>query len=220
MRSCACPASFRLHDDDDMMTHGISTIPLSMRGPIRVAVRAVRSLALLVLLLSPVSVSAQTLALDNLVVDNQEGRILVRFAIGVEGESELAQLLTSGEMLGLRVSADLSRKRSVWFDKSVADREVLYLLRWDGLKNVFAVLDAGGAPLAEGTDFSALLAGIFGRMNMDLGAWSRLKRDNEYRLALQLRLGRVDVPMWLKRVLFFWNWDAAPSAHYQLEFTY
>ena len=220
MRSCACPASFRLHDDGGMMTHGIPTIPFPTRGPTRVVVRAVRSLALLVLLLSPVSVSAQTLALDNLVVDNQEGRILVRFAIGVEGESELAQLLTSGEMLGLRVSADLLRKRSVWFDKSVADREVLYLLRWDGLKNVFAVLDAGGVPLAEGTDFSALLAGIFGRMNMDLGAWSRLKRDNEYRLALQLRLGRVDVPMWLKRVLFFWNWDAAPSAHYQLEFTY
>lgn len=181
---------------------------------------ALLGLALAMVLFCPARGHAQGLVLANLVVDNQAGAILVRFGVEVEGTSELADLLRDGESLGLRCSATLLHKRSMWLDKTVSSAGLDLSLRHDPLSKQFVAeaLD-GGTPLTH-TDLTALLGKAWSEISLNLGSWKDLNRGKEYSLLLEINLNRLDVPVWLKRSLFFWNWSAAPTTRYQLDFTY
>ena len=164
--------------------------------------------------------SAQELVLSNLVVDNQAGEILVRFGVEVEGSDRIARILKEGESLGLSCSVSLLRERSLWFDQTVYSADLDLFLHYDPLSRQFtAELPGGQSPMAH-PDLAVLLSKAWSEITLDLGPWKDLSRGKGYRLMLEISLNRLDVPVWLKRALFFWDWEAAPTMHYQLEFTY
>ncbi|MEG6549015.1 DUF4390 domain-containing protein [Desulfocurvibacter africanus] len=163
---------------------------------------------------------AQELVLSNLVVDNQAGEILVRFGVEVEGSDRVAGILKEGESLGLSCSVSLLRERSLWIDQTVYSADLDLFLRYDPLSKQFtAELPGSESPMAH-ADLAVLLSKAWSEITLDLGPWKDLSRGKDYRLMLEISLNRLDVPIWLKKPLFFWDWEAAPTTHYQLEFTY
>lgn len=198
------------------------TLTFSPRGRPRPAAghALVLGLALALTLCCSARSHAQGLVLANLVVDNQEGAILIRFGVEVEGTSQIAELLRDGESLELHCSATLLRERSLWLDKTVSSTALELSLRHDPLSMLFVAETPGGGPPMTHPDLTALLGKAWAEISLNLGDWKDLSRGREYSLLLEIKLNRLDVPVWLKRSLFFWDWEATPATRYQLDFTY
>lgn len=196
------------------------TFKFPSRGSGRALFRPILVLAVALVLACPARSLAQELVLSNLVVDNQAGEILVRFGVEVEGSDRIADILKEGESLGLSCSVALLRQRSLWFDQTVYSADLELFLRYDPLGKQF-VAELPGSDVARAhADLAVLLSKAWSEIVLGLGPWKDLSRGKEYSLMLEIRLNRLDVPVWLKKSLFFWDWEAAPTTHYQLEFTY
>jgi len=171
-----------------------------------------------VLLLAATPCRAQELLLNNLVLNNFEGKIWVRFGVEPTGIEPIRQALLAGEQLALVCKARLSLKRDyVW------NHEVSHA-RWESrlrrLKGGEYAIDVPGQGAVADKELHALFRKAWGEILIDLGSWDRLERGQNYSLTLELTLTRPDVSPWLKKGLFFWPFDAATPVSYQLDFTY
>jgi len=163
---------------------------------------------------------AQGIGLSNLVVDNQEGRVKVRFGVDLKAVDAVREALEKGESLALECKAKLTRKMEYSWNTEVARTEMLSsVILHDG--GPFEVILPGGRQEHyRGRDLSLVMKEAWGSMSMDLGGWDKLARGNTYSLTLEIRLVRQDISSWLKGALFFWNFDAVAPVRYQLDFSY
>jgi hypothetical protein len=164
--------------------------------------------------------SAQSLVLSNLVVDNQAGSLMARFGVSVDGVAELTESLQSGVTLALTCKAELSKKSGLFGGTPIGKAEMTSRLKYDSLTKEYALLLPGREAPLKNAGLNDLLRAGWGELTLDMGPWHKLERNREYTLALDIRLHQTDIPNWFKRTLFFWAWDVAPSATYQLHFTY
>lgn len=161
---------------------------------------------------------AQELLLSNLVLNNFEGKIRVRFGVEPTGLEAIRQSLLAGERLQLVCKAKLAVKRDYVWNKEVTraewQSEVRRLKGGDFMANV-----PGQGPVAD-KELPALFRKAWGEILIDLGPWDRLDRGQTYVLTLELSLLRLDISPWLRKGLFFWPFDPASPVSYQLDFTY
>ena len=161
---------------------------------------------------------AQELLLNNLVLNNFEGKIWVRFGVEPTGIEPIRQALLAGEQLSLVCRARLFLKRDYVWNQNVSAAV------WEGelrrIKTGEYVASLPGQGSAADKDLGSLFRKHLGEILIDLGPWDRLERGVTYVLSLELSLTRPDVSPWLKNGLFFWSFDAARSVSYQLDFTY
>jgi hypothetical protein len=213
----------RLHISTRRGSPGYRVQPACAPPPGRAALLApvLAALALLLaLVLAAQAAPAQSLVLDNLVLSNQAGTIAVRFGLEVDNVEPLRRALKDGGVLGLRCRARLSKHQSYLPDSLVAKAGIMRTLSWDGLTREYVIGQPGQVELLRNGNLASLVGAGWREIAMDLGPWSLLERGASYRLDLSVDLDRADVPLWLRRVLFFWSWDVVPEAKYQLEFTY
>lgn len=164
--------------------------------------------------------AAGGLELGNLILDNLAGNITVRFGVRVDQLEELEQVLAEGSTVGLVCEGGVSRRKSMWPDKTLAEEEWVSTLRRDVLAQDY-VLDLPGAEKAlRSKDLAALLKDGWGRLSMVIGPWAALSPGGEYSLDLSITLTRRDVPVWLRYVVFFKSWDVYQPVSYQLDFRY
>ncbi|WP_243439113.1 DUF4390 domain-containing protein [Fundidesulfovibrio soli] len=168
----------------------------------------------------PGTAHAQRITLTNLVVDNQEGRVKVRFGLGIKAEEAVHEALTRGEVLALECKAVLGRKRDYVWNKDVARAEMSseLVLHEGGPYQI--VLPSKRQEHYRGRDVALLMKEAWGTLSMDLGEWSQMERGFTYSLSLEIRLVRREVPEWVKNTVFFWNFDLVPPVKYQLDFSY
>jgi len=189
---------------------------ISGRAPRRFAV--LLALVVMATALGVQAVQAQELLLSNLVLNNFEGRIRVRFGVEPTGLDRIRQSLEAGERLALRCRARLSSKRDyVWNLEVSAATWESELRRLKG--GDFVATLPGHGSIAD-RELGSLFRKAWNEIMVDLGPWEGLERGSTYVLSLELSLARLDVSPWLKKGLFFWSFDAAPSVSYQLDFTY
>ncbi|MDY7002233.1 MAG: DUF4390 domain-containing protein, partial [Thermodesulfobacteriota bacterium] len=163
---------------------------------------------------------AQGLDLDNFVLDNQAGRITVRFGVRVFAFDELEEVLSDGSSVGLVCEASVYRKRALWPDSEVAATKLVSLLRKHGLAQDFEVTLSDEKEPLSARELPALLEKAWGEITLDLGLWEALEPGSKYSLQLEISLMRMDVPVWLRYMVFFWSWDVLPSTGYRLDFEY
>lgn len=163
---------------------------------------------------------AQSLVLSNLVVDNQSGTLAARYGVSLDSLVEVSDALTSGVALALTCKAKLSRKGGVFSGPQVAAAELVSRLKYDSLTKEYALFLPGREAPLKNSRLDELLRAGWGSLTLDMGSWAVLERGQEYNLALDIRLHQTDIPNWFRRTLFFWSWDLAPQASYQLHFKY
>jgi hypothetical protein len=161
---------------------------------------------------------AQELHLANLVLNNFEGTIRVRFGVEPTGLDRIRQALDAGERLTLRSRARLAVKRDYIWNRDIGSASFESDLR--RLKGGDYAVDLPGQGPMVDKDLAALFRKAWSEILLDLGPWDRLRRGQAYCVSLQLALVRADISPWLSRGLFFWSFDAAPPVSYQLDFTY
>lgn len=193
-------------------------MPQRGRSGVRIAPLAVALATALVLCAG--AAQAQSLALSNLVVDNQAGTLMARFGVAVEGAASLTDQLQAGATLALSCKARLSKSGGLLGGARVSDSEMVSRLKFDPLSREY-VLQAPGreAPLRAAA-LDELLRSGWGELALDLGSWRQLESGQDYSVTLEIKLSQAEIPGWLRRNLFFWSWDVIPATSYQLHFRY
>ncbi|MFW6323670.1 MAG: DUF4390 domain-containing protein [Desulfovibrionales bacterium] len=163
---------------------------------------------------------AQTLDLTDMVIDNEEGAVRLRFGIEVDDLMPLSVDLEEGWILELTCRAELIGKRTFFWDKSLGEQEFKSRVDANQLTGEFMVRFAESSRNIQGKNLQRVLEKGWEEIDLTLAPWEKLKKGEEYDLLLEIRLERVDVPVWLKRSLFFWSWEAAPTEVFVLNFRY
>jgi hypothetical protein len=175
---------------------------------------------------------AASLDLSNLVLNNHDGKIQVRFGLSIPDLAPLYAALAEGGVLALHLEATLSRKVEYLWDRQVAEAGRMAVVRKKGDEYLVepspsprggppSEAPAGsGSPLACGPVLAEVLRRAFGEIAMDLGSWDLLERGEAYVLVLTIGLGRADVSAFMRNALFFWSFDVIPKTRYRLDFTY
>jgi hypothetical protein len=161
--------------------------------------------------------SAQTLELTDMVVTNVHGEVWLRFGIRVDNPEGIALVLQEGGEVELQATAKVFRRRSVWWDKTVAEGEFVSRLDINALTEEY--IATMGPSQAKDKRLDKLLQHAWSSLDITLGSWSGLRPESQYKIVLTLELKRVDVPIWVRRSLFFWSWDVAPKNVYELSFS-
>jgi len=162
--------------------------------------------------------SAASLVLSNLVVDNQSGALAARFGVSIDSLTEVSDALTSGVTLALTCKGKLTRHGGVFSSPQVASADLVSRIKYDSLTKEFTMTLPGREAPLKNTRLDELLRSGWGALSLGMGPWKVLERGQEYTLSLDLRLHQVAIPNWFRRTLFFWAWDVAPQASYQLHF--
>jgi len=162
---------------------------------------------------------AQELVLTNLVLNNYEGKIRVRFGVEATTVVKIAAALDEGRPLVLRCSATLREKRRyIWNEELMRAESKSSLSKGqDGLYHV--TVPEGNAPMS-GKDLSGLLRQAWGRIRMDLGEWSLLSRGGDYVIDMEITLSRSDLSSLIDKTFSLFGGDVMPPVGYQLDFTY
>jgi hypothetical protein len=167
------------------------------------------------------TVCAEQLELRNLVLDNEKGGIQLRFGIIVDEEELLKEYLQEdGYTLRLRCRAQLLKTRTLWWDEGLAENEIVFELSCNQLSQQYTLRNLGGGEKATAEDLGNMLRKQWHHLTIRLGEWRNLTKRESYAVELDVTLRRANVPMWLRKALFFWSWDVVSSRRYRMDFTY
>jgi hypothetical protein len=177
------------------------------------------SAALLLCLFLGFFASAQSMELSNLILDNQEGNITVRFGLDIDELSKIDEAIRNGSELGLVVRAKVSRNKLFLPDKAVVRAVFLSVLRRDELADEY-VIEMPGDDVRRSKNLRMLLEDAWKNFSLVVGPWRKLEPGHDYVMSLEISVNRREVPDWLRYAVFFWNWDVVPEAGYRLNFKY
>jgi hypothetical protein len=167
-----------------------------------------------------VSAGAQQLVLENFVLDNVGERIQVRFGLEVEEIEELQKPLENGGRVRMQCTIFLRRQRGWWPDSTVAEKKLCYDLKNNPLTQMYSMVNCQNDNQARDNTLQDLIQKKWNDITLDLGPWSALHSGASYFVEVNLQFKRPDVPVWLKKALFFWSWDVLASQNYRMHFVY
>jgi hypothetical protein len=175
---------------------------------------------LLALLVFPPCVHGQEVMLKNLVLDNVAGTIQLRFGVKTVDTEELKAYLEEGVTLRLQCSAKLKANKSLWWDETLREQEVAFELKNNPLTRKYVLRNVTEKRTMRNKDLETLIRSNWGHMVLEMGRWPKAPKGREYVLELKVRLERADIPVWLRRALFFWSWEVVPVKTYRMNFTF
>ena len=165
-------------------------------------------------------VASQEMRLTSFRLSEDTGTLVLNFGVGVTQIDQLKVMLKEGVQVELTCDVQLSRPRTYWFRKTLAETSLTSHLSYDTLtKEYFLMLPSEQAP-HRNKSLRRLLSGAWKALTLPVASTSLLIRGEEYRVTLDVALINTDIPEWLTKSFFFWSWDPAPPIQYSTDFTY
>ncbi len=162
---------------------------------------------------------AQGLEIYNLVLDNTNATLKVRFDLKIDGVDAIKRALDNGEDLGLVCRATIEMQRKFFWDKSLVCRNFLSTMHKDVLKGEY-IINLPGHNF-KFTEFSSQrINNLFQNVEIPLLPWSIIKKGRNYSLKVEVALKTLGIPEWIKKTLFFWSWDLIEPEYFEMEFSY
>ncbi len=164
-------------------------------------------------------VYADDISLSNLILNNSQGRINVRFGLDFSNLTPVKGLLDSGVNLTLVCDANLSEKREYLWNHSIVETSQYSKLERlpDGR---YRLSPPGGGHAIESDDLAVVIQNGWRFISLDLAPWSLLSRGKAYTLHLTINLKQDDVAEWLRDASLFWSLDSFGPTTYKLDFSY
>ncbi|SMP70894.1 protein of unknown function [Desulfonatronum zhilinae] len=162
---------------------------------------------------------ATLLALDNLVVDSQAEKIHLRFGLRLEQPEPVAAVLHEGVDLWLEGTARLISKRLFLPNRILHEQIFEHVLEWNPLTQEYELTLPQKEHLVKAKELKDLITEHWREISLEMGEWSMLVPGQAYHMELEVTLDRRDIPVWMRRVLFFWSWEVMTPIRYELEFS-
>ena len=176
------------------------------------------AVTVLMVLLFASRAAGQEVILRNIIVNNDHGEVHLRFGLRTRDADKLAQYLKQGTNLRLVCTAAMDLERNLWWDRELRRSSKNSLLHYDSLNDEYRLHKGKNGSGERNSDLSSLLQSGWGQIDMYLGPWPDEYKEENLALHLSVRLIRADVPVWLKRTLFFWSWNVVPVRNYRIRF--
>ena len=167
--------------------------------------------------IEPAEASPASLVLDDVVLDNRDGRVKLGCGVRVEDETSIREALADGMDLEMVCTGTLSRVRTAMWDETLGVQRFKAELKGDLLNRQVILSQEGRRKVFSETALAEELNRAWARLNFDLGPWSLIDRQERYVVRINVTLKKTEIPAWVRVPLFFWSWDVVPEADYRME---
>jgi hypothetical protein len=176
-------------------------------------------LTLVFLLQTPFA--AQNATLSNIIVTNTSTDLMVYMNVDGAFREQTVTAIMNGVPTSFSFFIKLFQKRSIWFDKVIADIEVTNSIKFNNLKKEFVVERSWENNIPRTVqslkEAEKLMSDVDG---LKLVPLSELKKGNQYQLRAKAQLSKIILPFYLHYVLFFVSlWDFETD-WYSIDFIY
>ena len=169
----------------------------------------------------PGSVRAEEARITDFVVTNTRDDLLIYLTLKGCFTKDIEEAILTGIPTTFSIFASLSRSRSLWFDKEIADLTITHTITYDSLKKEFTVVcsEKEGPPLVT-RDFSEARKAMSEVDSLKIVALDKLEKGHKYQVQAKAELDKVTLPLYLHYVLFFVSaWDFE-TKWYTIDFMY
>jgi hypothetical protein len=165
--------------------------------------------------------AAQDATLSNLIVTNTSDDLLVYLNVEGAFREQTVNAIMSGVPASFSFFIKLYQKRSMWFDKAIADIEIANSIKYNHLKKEFVVersWEKGRIRTAQSLqEAQKLMSDVDGLKIIHL---SKLTKGRQYQVRAKAQLSKLTLPFYLHYVLFFVSlWDFETD-WYTIDFIY
>ena len=165
--------------------------------------------------------AAQGATLSNLIVTNTSDDLLVYLNVEGAFREQTVNAIMSGVPASFSFFIKLYQKRSMWFDKTIADIEIANSIKYNNLKKVFIVersWEKGKIRRAQSLqEAQKLMSDVDGMKIIQL---NKLEKGKQYQVKAKAQLSKLTLPFYLHYVFFFVSlWDFETD-WYTIDFIY
>ena len=165
--------------------------------------------------------AAQDATLSNLIVTNTSNDLLVYLNVEGAFREQTVNAIMSGLPASFSFFIKLYQKRSMWFDKAIADIEIANSIKYNNLKKVFTVersWEKGKTRTVQSLkEAQKLMSDVDGLKVIQL---NKLEKGKQYQVKAKAQLSKLTLPFYLHYVLFFvalWDFE---TDWYTIDFIY
>ena len=165
--------------------------------------------------------AAQDATLTNLIVTNTSNDLLVYLNVEGAFREQTVNAIMSGVPTSFSFFIKLYQKRSMWFDKVIADIEIANSIKYNNLKKEFVVersWENGRIRTAQSLkEAQKLMSDVDGLKIIHL---NKLAKGKQYQVKAKAQLSKLTLPFYLHYVFFFVSlWDFETD-WYTIDFIY
>lgn len=165
--------------------------------------------------------AARDATLSNLIVTNTSSDLLVYLNVEGAFREQTVNAIMSGVPASFSFYIKLYQKRSMWFDKAIADIEIDNSIKYNNLKKEFVVErsweNVRPRIVASMQEAQKLMTDVDGLKIIRL---DKLEKGKQYQLKARAQLSKLTLPFYLHYVFFFVSlWDFETD-WYTIDFIY
>jgi hypothetical protein len=165
--------------------------------------------------------AAPDATLSNLIVTNTSNDLLVYLNVEGAFRDQTVNAVMSGVPASFSFFIKLYQKRSMWFDKTIADIEISNSIKYNNLKKEFVVersWENGRIRTAQSLqEAQKLMSDVDGLKVIQL---NKLEKGKQYQVKAKAKLSKLTLPFYLHYVFFFVSlWDFETD-WYTIDFIY
>jgi hypothetical protein len=165
--------------------------------------------------------AAPDATLSNLIVTNTSKDLLVYLNVEGAFREQTVNAIMSGVPASFSFFIKLYQKRSIWFDKAIADIEIANSIKYNNLKKEFVVersWENGRIRTARSLqEAQKLMTDVDGLRIISL---NKLEKGRQYQVKARAKLSKLTLPFYLHYVFFFVSlWDFETD-WYTIDFIY
>ncbi len=165
--------------------------------------------------------AAPDATLSNLIVTNTSKELLVYLNVEGAFREQTVTAIMSGVPASFSFFIKLYQKRSMWFDKAIADIEITNAIKYNNLKKEFVVersWENGRIRTAQTLqEAQKLMTEVDGLRIISL---DKLEKGMQYQVKAKAKLSKLTLPFYLHHVFFFVSlWDFETD-WYTIDFIY
>ena len=165
--------------------------------------------------------AAQDATLSNIIVTNTNKDLLVYLNVEGAFREQTVNAIMSGVPASFSFFVMLYQKRSMWFDKAIANIEIVNSIKYNNLKKVFIVERSWenckirtAQSLQEAQKLMSDVDGL------KIILLNKLEKGKQYQVKAKAQLSKLTLPFYLHYVLFFVSlWDFETD-WYTVDFIY
>ncbi len=165
--------------------------------------------------------AAQDATLSNLIVTNTSKDLLVYLNVEGAFRDQTVNAIMTGVPASFSFFIKLYQKRSLWFDKTIADIEITNAVKYNNLKKEFVVErsweDGRIRTVRSLQEAQKLMTDVDGLRIVSL---NKLVKGKQYQVKAKAKLSKLTLPFYLHYVLIFVSlWDFETD-WYTIDFIY
>lgn len=154
----------------------------------------------------------QDARITNVIVTNTRDDLILYFKVQDCFTEELDQAILNGVPTTFTFLASLDQVRNFWKDKNLASLEILHTVKYDKLKNEFAITrtEHGDQPIVVNSlaEAKRIMAEV---ENLKIARLELLAKNHLYQVRAKAELSKITLPFYLHYVfrffLFLWDFE-------------